>query len=83
MITVTNLIAELFDLMPCSLFLNEEGLRHAKTCLRAYADNEGPDQTAHLRSLIKAFAARKQNHLIQRRFQCRANTRMRLFACAG
>ena len=34
------------------------GPRHAKTCPRAYADIEGPDQPAHLRSLIRAFAVR-------------------------
>ena len=28
--------------------------------LSAYADSEGPDQTAHLRSLIKAFVIRLQ-----------------------
>ena len=27
----------------------------------AYAENEGPDQTAHLRSLIWAFVTRFQN----------------------
>ena len=32
------------------------GPRHAKTCLRAYADSEGPDQTAHPRSMLRAFA---------------------------
>ena len=32
--------------------------------LRAYADSKGPDQTAHLRSLIRAFAVRKENHLM-------------------
>ena len=37
---------------------------HAKPCLRAYADSEGPDQTAHPRSLIRAFTVRKQNHSI-------------------
>ena len=31
---------------------------HAKTCLRAYANSEGPDQTAHPRSLIRAFTVR-------------------------
>ena len=31
---------------------------HAKTCLRAYAGSEGPDQTAHSRSLIRIFTAR-------------------------
>ena len=34
------------------------GLRYAKTCLRAYADSEGTDQTARKRSLIWAFAVR-------------------------
>ena len=38
---------------------------HAKTCLLAYAGSEGPDQPAHPRSLIRAFAVRKQNHWIQ------------------
>ena len=40
------------------------GPRHAKTCLWVYADSEGPDQPAHLRSLIRAFTVRKQNHWI-------------------
>ena len=43
----------------------EFGPPSAKTCLRAYADSEGPDQPAHPRSLIRAFAVRKQNHWIQ------------------
>ena len=34
------------------------GPRLAKTCLRAYADSEGRDQPAHLRSLIPAFTVR-------------------------
>ena len=38
--------------------------RHAKMSLRAYANSEGPDQPAHPRSLIRAFATRKQNHWI-------------------
>ena len=38
------------------------GPRYAKTCLRAYADSESPDQIAHPRSLIRALAAHKQNH---------------------
>ena len=37
--------------------------RRAKTCLRAYADSEGPDQHVHSHSLIRALAARKQDHL--------------------
>ena len=40
------------------------GPRHAKTCLSAYADSEGPDQPAHPHILIRAFAVRKQNHWI-------------------
>ena len=32
--------------------------RHAKKCIRAYADSEGQDQPAHPRSLIRAFAVR-------------------------
>ena len=35
----------------------------AKTCLRAFADSEGPDQTArmHPRSLICAFVVHKES----------------------
>ena len=40
----------------CSLvYIRRNRPYHAKTCLRAYADSEGPDQTAHPRSLIRAF----------------------------
>ena len=39
--------------------LNEP--RPAKTCSRAYADCEGPDQPAHARSLIRVFTFRLQN----------------------
>ena len=35
-----------------------------KYAVGAYADSEGPDQTAHLRSLIWAFADRLQNRWI-------------------
>ena len=38
--------------------------RSAKTCLRACADSEDPDQPAHPRSLIRAFDVRKQNNWI-------------------
>ena len=34
-------------------------LCHAKMCLWADADSEGPDQTAHLCSLIRAFTVCK------------------------
>ena len=36
----------------------KRGPRREKTCLRAYADSEGPDQTAHARSLIRTFTVR-------------------------
>ena len=35
-----------------------------ETCLREYADSEGPDQSAHARTLIRAFTVRNQNHWI-------------------
>ena len=44
--------------------LNIFGLRRSKTGILSYADSEGPDQPAHTRSLIVAFAVRKQNHWI-------------------
>ena len=34
------------------------GLGHKTRSLMAYADSECPDQTAHLRSLIRAFVVR-------------------------
>ena len=37
---------------------------HEKGIFRAYADCEGPDQTAHTRSLIRAFAFRLQDRWI-------------------
>ena len=40
------------------------GPRHEKTCLRAYADSEGPDQPAHPRNLIRASTVRYQNQWI-------------------
>ena len=36
-------------------------LLHAKTYLRAYTDSQGPDQTARMRSLIRAFAVLLQH----------------------
>ena len=38
-------------------------MNHAKTCLRAYADNKGQDQPAHSRSLIRAFTVRETESL--------------------
>ena len=59
------------------------GPRHAKTCLRAYADSKGPDQPAHPRSLIgpSLFA----NRIIEyyRMHDLRAKVRMWLCVCAG
>ena len=40
------------------------GPHHVKTSPWAYADSEGPDQTAHPRSLIRAFPVRWENHWI-------------------
>ena len=37
---------------------------HSKMCLRAYANSDGPDEPAHPRSYISAFAVRKSNHRI-------------------
>ena len=34
----------------------QSGPHHGKTCLWAYMDREGPDQPAHMRRLIRAFA---------------------------
>ena len=36
-------------------------MRHAKTCLLAYTDSDGPDQPAHPRSLIRVFNVCFQN----------------------
>ena len=44
-----------------SLCRRKDGPCRAKTCLRAYADSEGPDQHAHPRTLIRAFAVSKHN----------------------
>ena len=43
-----NIIRVLILCKPC----------HTKTCLRAYAESEDPDQPAHPRSLIRAFIVR-------------------------
>ena len=61
------------------------GPRHAKTCLRAYAGNEGPDQPAHPHILIRTLLSASLSANIigyYRVFQWRANARMRLCACA-
>ena len=53
-------LQEYFRMQVCILLLF--GSYHAQTCLRASADSKGPDRSAHPHSLIRAFAARKQNH---------------------
>ena len=40
-----------------------------RNILRAYADREGPDQTAHPRSLIRALTVGIQNHYILQNFR--------------
>ena len=37
----------------CSLYEQYVGPRQEKMCFRTYADSEGPDQTAKMRSLIR------------------------------
>ena len=49
-----NLVYGVLRKLPYILF----GLHHAKNCLRAYVDSEGPDQTARPHSLIRAFTIR-------------------------
>ena len=49
---------KIFNLVHKLLLEWLNGLRNAKMCRRAYANSEGPDQTAHSRSLIRAFAVR-------------------------
>ena len=40
------------------------GPGHAKTCLMAYANNKGADQSANLRSLINTFVVRCLDSMI-------------------
>ena len=47
-----------WDSTSCRKLTLIHGPRHAKACLRAYANSEGPDQPAHPHSLIRAFAVR-------------------------
>ena len=51
------------------------GLFHAKMCLWTYADSEGPDQPAHLRSLIRTFASTNRSIGV---YQWRVTAQMRL-----
>ena len=50
------------------------GPRHAKTCLRAYADSEGPDNPSHPHGLIRAFAVRCQNQNVSMESKCPEDT---------
>ena len=43
-------------------FIHELG--HEKMCLMSYANNKGADQTAHPRSLIRAFVVHCLNSII-------------------
>ena len=60
-VTATNVVslvkmAEIKTVYQVSYKKN--GPCQAKTCIRAYADSEGPDQPAHPRSLIRVSAIR-------------------------
>ena len=49
---------------PCYTANLQYGPRHTKTCVRACADSEGPDQHANSRSLIRVFTVRSQSYWI-------------------
>ena len=57
--------------------------RHAKTCLRAYSDSEGPDQPAHPRRLIRPSLSANKIIGYYRKYALRAKTWMILCWCAG
>ena len=65
------------------IFLSLYGPRRSETCLRACADSKGPDQPAHPRSLIRAFAVREKNHCILQNAGMGSKELMILCACAG
>ena len=48
-------MAEFHHRQHCKYEIIIIGPYHAKTCLGAFADSDGPDQTAHPHSLIKEF----------------------------
>ena len=52
-----------FDLVMKLRHVTKWVLIHAKTCHWAYVDSQGPDQPAHLCSLIRSFTVCKQNHV--------------------
>ena len=45
-----------------NIIINNMFAAHEKRHVIAYADNEGPDQTAHPCSLIRAFIVRLQSY---------------------
>ena len=53
-----------YESIPFQLIAVNIFSRAMRKRVRAYADSEGPDQLAHPRSLIRAFAVRKQIHRI-------------------
>ena len=60
-----NLVRLLYFIVqqfPRQLQQTSNGSRQANMCLQAIADSEGPDQTARMRSLIRAFTVCEQNH---------------------
>ena len=77
----------------CVIILNKELFYHThpprKQFFEAYSDSEGSDQCAQMRTLIRAFAFRVQNHLRLSNQKWRTTTlmivRMRrmIFICAG
>ena len=42
--------------------MTSSGPRYAKTCIRVYADSEGPDQPTHPRILIRTVTICQKNH---------------------
>ena len=68
----------------CSLvYIRRNRPHHAKTCLRAYADSEGSDQTAHPRSLIRVFPVANRIIGYYRKYDWRGKARRILWAYAG
>ena len=63
-LTVLFITDEIFWRDTFSAHTKWDGPCHAKTCFRAYADSEGPDQSAHPRRLIRTFTARLWRHWV-------------------
>ena len=64
------------NLLKCCLPLYKYGLCLGKTCLWAYADSKDPDQTAHMRSLIRAFLSANRITEYYRMYEWRAKPQM-------